>query len=498
MDGLDLASATSLVLDASEVQERTETTIRQAEQIADALDCHPLAMTVASALVQSSIYSLEWYALALKDRLTQKELLNVEIEQATYRKVSTTFEMSANVLQELAAADPSAHDALALLDLLAFMHNQGVSEDMFVRAWDYEETVLSLRKSGYTSSRDLSMWHVAQSRKYFPCRNVAERTRALKKARAHLVRLTLIKHDIACATVHVHPLLHLWARERLQHASKAWAAAASILALAAEGCQRRQPYSEQLSLHCDTNFRLKQVPRGIQLQSEVLCRIWCNFSWQMILNDQDDMAGLLLKEVRSHFTTDMDDMLLAELEHQHGFVLLNNGENTQAATVLEGVVKMRAELHRDHPERLLSQVKLADAYSRCGRSAEAIEILEHVGQINGSLAADHPNRLTFEVWLACAYLANGQIPRAIAILEHVTELHEETAADSRAQLEAQVGLAHAYLEDAQFSRVIAVVEPVLRAQKKLSVNNTSRLANEHLLARAYLEVGPISRAIELF
>lgn len=209
MEGLDSASSTRLILEASGVLAEDDVTSQQANQIADALDYHPLAIVVASSLIQSKVYSLKEYAGALKDLLIQRELLDAESEQTIHRKVSTTFELSATALQRLAATDTSAQDALALLELLGFMHHQGVSEDILVRAWEYEEEVFSNCMKQDREAQDLSMWHVAQARKYFPHATIDVRKRAFRKAQAHLVRLTLIKQNPEDNTTYMHSLVHL-------------------------------------------------------------------------------------------------------------------------------------------------------------------------------------------------------------------------------------------------------------------------------------------------
>ena len=195
MNGLDPASATELILGASRTQEQGEDIVRHAKQIATALDYHPLAIVVATSLIKNNVRSIKTYATALKHRLVQKELLEGATRQSTYGKVSATFEISAIVLQELSASDESDQHALDLLDLLAFMHHQGVSEDMFVRAWEYEEYVLKNCTKQDRAPNALSMWHVAQARKYFPCAAIDVRRCALLSARAHLIRLTLVTQN---------------------------------------------------------------------------------------------------------------------------------------------------------------------------------------------------------------------------------------------------------------------------------------------------------------
>lgn len=90
------------------------------------------------------------------------------------------------------------------------------------------------------------MWHFAQARKYFGSATIDMRKRVLRKARVHLIRLSLLKQNTEDNTAYMHSLVHLWARERLQYATKPWAAAAYILALSGQGSQCWQPYSPQL------------------------------------------------------------------------------------------------------------------------------------------------------------------------------------------------------------------------------------------------------------
>lgn len=502
MDGLDPASAIRLILEASGIPSEDDVTVQQAEQIADALDYHPLAIVVASSLIQSTVYSLKEYAEALKDRLIQRQLLETESEQATHRKVSTTFEMSASVLRELAATDPSAQEALALLDLLGCMHHQGISEDMFVRAWEYEDVTLSNFMIQDRWPQDLSKWHVDQARKYFPHATIDERKRKFRKARAHLVRLTLVKQDSEDNTTYMHSLVHLWARERLQNATNPWAAAASILALAAQGCQGWQPYSTQLSLHCEANFRLRQQNASIPVkgESEAICRIYCNFAWQMIFSRHAqalDIVKGFLREVQSLSSTEVDDLLATEPSQVLDILSLRDGDFSQAVNVLEEVVSIRAKLADDCPLLLSSQCDLARAYLADGRIPQAIEILEHVVQTREKLPSNHPNRLASQSALASAYVKAGRLSQAIEILEHVVHIQEKLAADHPDRLVSQYQLALAYFEDRRISQAVEILEYVVQILEKLAVGHPERLKYQHVLASGYLKNGRFSQAIEI-
>jgi hypothetical protein len=251
LDGLDAEAAIDLILKASEVRERDVKSTQQARHIADVLDHHPLALVIASSLIQSTTYSLEEYAEALTTRFAQSELLNTESEQATYRKVSATFEVSADTLMNLAKTDPSAHNALALLDILGFLHHQGVSEDIFVRAWDYTEVVSSRSQDENWPSEKLTLWHVSQSQYLAIQGTPGEKKRAFRRCRAHLIKLSLVSIDATGFVISLHSLVHTWARERAQHRVEAWTAVASILSLSTKNLFDWQAFTPSLANHLE-------------------------------------------------------------------------------------------------------------------------------------------------------------------------------------------------------------------------------------------------------
>jgi tetratricopeptide (TPR) repeat protein len=500
MDGLDPASATKLILGASGIQEQSDETIQDAKQIADALDYHPLAITVACSLIKSNVYSIKKYAEALNDRLTQKELLETETEQATYRKVSSTFEISATVLQEISTSEESAQHALHLLDLLAFMHHQGISEDIFVCAWEYEEEALSNYGKQYREPQDLSMWHVAQARKYFPGATIDTRKRALRKGRAHLVQLSLVRQGSEANTVFMHSLVHLWTRERIQYPTKPWAAAASILALSAQGCQSWLSYSAQLALHCGTNFRRRKMTEGIELHSEALCRVWSNFAWLMLESRHPQVLDVVMhfsREVQSQPRVAIHDPLVTEPQYLLAVLSEQHREYSQAVTLLEDVVSTRANLAEDHPSRLDSQHVLARTYLGLGRTSEAVEISEHVVKLGRRkrLVDEHRSRDLHQ--LARAYLEDGRISQAIRIFEHVIQMQVKLAADHPDRPVSQYNLAQAYLEDGRTLKAIELLERVVTLDERLAADHPNRLESQHELARAYLEDGRTSQAIEI-
>jgi tetratricopeptide (TPR) repeat protein len=494
LTGLDEESAVALVLEASEVQECDVKSDQQARHIAEVLDYHPLALVVASSLIQSTTYSLEEYAEALASQFTRSELLKTESEQATYRKVSATFEVSADTLVRLATTDPSAHNALVLLEILGFFHRQDVSEDIFVRAWDCAEEVSSHSVDKDWPSEDLTSWHVTQSQYLAVSGTSEEKKRAFRRCRAHLIKLSLVSVDITGYVISLHSLVHTWARERAPHPVEAWTAAASILSLSAMDRRSWQAFTPTLVKHmeaCSTSSNAS-TPSSLEV-----CKIWYAFAWQM---DFARSPGAM--ELLQYVTTELSDRedgegLLVNSQRLLGRIYTDEGQVRRAIELLEHVVSVHEKLSDDHHDRVASQRELAKAYEANNQIPRAIEILEHVVKVEEKLADEHPNRLSSQHALAGAYSNNGQISRAIEILEHVVRIEEKRADEHPNRLSYQHALANAYTEDGQISRAIEILEHVVKVEEKLADDHHDRLSSQHALANAYTEDGQISRAIEI-
>jgi tetratricopeptide (TPR) repeat protein len=500
LDGLDAESAIEVFLKTSGVQGSDVRSSQQARHIAHALEYHPLALVIASSLVRSTTYSLEEYAEALTTRFTQSELLNTESEQATYRKVSATFEVSADTLKSLATTDPSAHNALALLDILGFLHDQGVSEDIFVRAWDYAEEVSSHSQNRDWPSDRLTSWHVVQSQYLHITGTSEEKRRALRRCRAHLVRLSLVSTDPTGCTISMHSLVHTWARERVQNPVEGWIAAASILSLSTMNEPSWQEFTSLTVKHLEACFAFREYSRTRPMapSSVELCRIWHAFAWQMLCAHSRMTLELCQHFVKEMYSQNPGEDLFPNWQHLLGTALLESGQVTRAIEVLEKGVKRREKLADDHPSRLASEHQLASGYLANGQISRAIQILEHVVDVQRKLADDHPDRLGAQYEIARVYLADGQTSRAIEILEHIVKVQEKLAKDHPLRLGSRHQLALAYLASGRSREAAELLEDVVKVHERcLSEDHPSRLLSQQALAEAYLANGQVSHAVEV-
>lgn len=507
LSGLDACSAIDLLLESSHLQGHSQQCTDQAKHIVTALDCHPLAIIVSSSLIRSGVYSLVEYVDALQRQFAQKEVLDEESVHARYRRVSATFEVSAEALQSASSTDPSAKAALALLDMLGFMHHQDVSEEIFVRAWEYEQTVLSKyehkdRDDEQHISR-LSAWHVARCRSIWSPLPLCERIQLLRKARAHLHRLSLVSVDRTQRCMSLHLLVHSWAKDRVKRPIETWSAVAATLALSAEGSLDWQPYTSQLIPHYEANLSICQDLVRIKTDQWEICKIIYIYAYQMLWAKSITTLSSclhLLEHVEGLFHHDHEQPAIVDALHLLGLAYHLHDQAFNAIQVLEHVVKVREKLAEDHASRMASQGALAKAYLKGGQVSKGTNMLEHAVKVGEKkLAEDHPDRLAFQHGLAHAYLEDGRVVKAIDMLENVVKINEEKLAkDHPDRLGSQHELARAYLADGRVAEAIDMLENVTKVgEEKLAEDHPSRIASQHALAGAYLKNGQITEAIAI-
>ncbi|KAK4891822.1 hypothetical protein LTR27_009674 [Elasticomyces elasticus] len=508
LDGLEPSSATSLLVKVAEISEDHGLN-RVVGKIVASLGFHPLAINVAGSAIHERIYSVQEYALVLERQLMDEDLLA--------QKINATFNVSAQALA--ASSDTSAQDALALLDILAFMHYQGITEDIFERAWAYGERILSCYEdykvdvlSWYDDHDEdadgdqridvLSPWHVAKCRHFLTSHPLSKRMHAFRTARAHLARLSLITVDVVTGSISLHLLISAWARERLEYPQEAWSSAACVLALSTEE-NSVLATSYGLYPHIEANFyRYADWPRSKHATSHrrQLCRVWYRYTWQLLRASSPvtlKCCHRLFKQLLAMSNAGPGEENLAEAQCLMGVVYIDNGQPAKALGPLKRVARLRQSLAEDHPDRLRAEDALAQAYSDVGQLAKAVKIFEHVARIRKSLAEDDPDRLASQDALARAYLEDGQVAQAIALYEHLVGVEKTLAEDHSDQLASQDALAGAYLQDGQAARAVELLEHIVRAHERLPEDRTSRLSSQHNLGSAYLDNGQIAQAVEL-
>ena len=167
--------------------------------------------------MRQNLCSLETFC----DVYTQqkKQLLESGRPPSDYENsVYTTWEISVQQIQILSATDPHAEYALELLQTFAFLHFDGISEDIFERAknntWDIVEASMFIATS--TNRLMPSGWDPL----------------TLAKTLKILLDFSLITVDDS-RRISMHPLVHEWSGERMSTTQRehAWESAVSTMAM---------------------------------------------------------------------------------------------------------------------------------------------------------------------------------------------------------------------------------------------------------------------------
>jgi tetratricopeptide (TPR) repeat protein len=530
--GLDAKDAVQLLLKASAIREALwSINMADAYKVVNTLNRHALAITQAGAFIKRKFCTLKEYPERFRQHLSPRQA------QSTYQNVYATFDVSATFL---AKSGLEKHvRALQLLNILGFMHLSQVSESIFTRATKHISKVLADNRDGEDFAQ-LYSWHIERAPSAILPKATLDGldTFAFREARDTLASLSLVKVSDPEHEMSMHPLIHVWVRDRMQDnpaALKAeWEKAAVILALSTEESGSYKDYFPSLIVQitacleaCPTEvmttppfntgyahlfYRLgytqifSSVSRNVRdtlfgyinnfaLSERNVVRCKRILGSCLLDEDNDVLAAAMLEVVVRFESSVLSDDNCDKLNTQHELAraLLRVGETAQAIELLEKVVQIRISTQpKDHRDRLASQYQLARALTEVGKSTRAVGLLEEVVQIEGlKLPEDHPDRLSSQYELALALMKVGENTRAIRLLEEVVRVEIlKLPEDHHNRLVSQHELARALMNIGESTQAVRLLEEVVRIESlKLPEDDPDRLASRFELARALINIG---------
>ena len=428
LGSLDPHLARELLFKAGSIPEsQRQEKEKAAMAVIETLGSHTLAIISAGAFVRRRLCSLEEYPALFREQKKYLLTFHSKANFSKYENVYKTFEISAEYLSN--SGRPEDLDALNLLHIVAFMHNNGISETMFQRAADYATVLQDLGGPEGTSS--LSVCHIPRLPEYM-WKGWSQSRQRWREARAILESLSLI-------TVHegndlvefsLHPLVHDWAKERQdrQVQCMAWQSAATILAMSCEGQFNWTSFFFRPQSHVRVCVSHDIQKFSSDISATEAAQTLIQFAY-VLYRIGDDLSLLSLVPQIYLRLENRDGVSLAigeEVKIFRARVAGMKGNSEEALHVFRELVEDRAQrLPENHPNRLDSEHYLACAYQDNGQIVEAVELLEHIVKIKETLAEDRPNRLASQHELASAYLANGQTKEAVELLEHVVKVQEK-------------------------------------------------------------------------
>ncbi|KAH8834424.1 hypothetical protein DL96DRAFT_1810696 [Flagelloscypha sp. PMI_526] len=462
VDQLELDDAVKLLLRGLDVDE-TLGTRETASEIVQKLGCLALAVNQARAFLAQNICSLsEYLPIYMKNR---QKLLEDRLIQTTddYKHtVYTTWTISFNKLSS---------PAVRLVELLCFMHHEGIPSRIFEDAWkayteedndgdkgykedENDESDEGDENNESNEDEDIIPTSLVTFLSSFQAVGSTWDILRFRMLIKEILSFSLIEFNINNHTFSLHPLVQQWAQSQCHHSQETIRSTQTLLSLATPEGQKKEDMVLTLSL-------LPHLRASAQ-------------------------TGLDL-----HFT----------LLHYLGVIYDRGGMFQECAAVYEQETSMmQKEFGLEHPDTLTSMSNLASAYSDLGRHKDALELMNQVLALsNQILGEEHPDTLTSLDNLASIYSDLGQYQEALKLIEQV--LHHRTrilGEEHPDTVTSMNNLASAYSDVGQDKDALKLMEQVLAlSTRTLGKEHPDTLTSMSNLASAYSDLGLDKDALKL-
>lgn len=501
LNHLDLRDATSLLLKVARKAELSnEDNQEAAEKVVQALESHTLAIIQAGASIKLGYCSLEEYPIFFKEQEERILKFCPIQDRSRYGSVYKTFEVSATLLES--SEDPSAMDALSLLQILGFIHFQEIPELMFLRA---REKSIAIRKkiaAGRSSDElyNLSELQISRLPLLMTQGNEHSFRWRWRRTLSLLESYSIIKFNGAGenGSFSMHPLIHKWTciRQEIGFREESWRAAGSIIALSIRGVY--DMFHEKLRSHVGVYLDQPLSENMAEMTEVEICQT--QYSICYLLHDLRDYSKLrFLLQILEGFqawTGSVGEISL-RVQELTAKCLIEERQYQKAIELLEQLDETDSFDNRN------AQSLLAEAYIRSKQTQKAVSLLEHIIEIEERTEArDEDTVLTLQRELGMAYIDCKQVEKATAILEQVVETMKKTMIPShRSLLDSQIELARAYIGTKQYERAARVLEQVYEIRRTiLDITHADILLTQGWLAKAYASMGNdhYEKAAELY
>ncbi|KAI0114262.1 hypothetical protein F4776DRAFT_656662 [Hypoxylon sp. NC0597] len=458
--GLELDEATQLLLKASDKPAPWSSTCEElALTITEALGFLALAIIHAGAAIRDKLCSLGDY-LQYFGR-SWRRIRNAKIPEkssASEVTVYATWEICYGRLEQ--RGTEASHDALELLNVLAFLHRETISEDIFTRALRNPEQESRQGDDGPERPLTPYLWYASWAQRFrevpsaileFALRHrsppvlpkilrdaqqggsVDDSEDRVRCALRELVHMSLIIRNDHSDTYAMHPLVHMWARERprMRLADQAfWAdvtgrvLAASILLPPLGTAAADEDYHRSLLPHIEhVQACRKFIAKTMSSKRGSMSTATSWFTWLM-----------------PDSTPDPDKI---RMYAKFSLVYDKCAHWESAKELLEEVIDFLFRyLGRRHKRSRLAMLWLSGIHFHLGRPAEAAELQSSVLKICEShLGPSHPDTLAARDALGRTRFQQGQYTNARKLQERVLqELLQRLPRDDATVLKAKDNL----------------------------------------------------------
>lgn len=439
--GLELEESTRLLLRASNRPSPWDSTCEGfASAITKALGHLALAIIHAGAAIRDKLCNLQDYLeyfTRSRQRIRRAKL--TEKSSSSEATVYATWEICYHRLEQ--RGTEASLDAIELLNVLAFLHWETIPDEIFTRALRHAETETpSEPDTEQHPALDTYSWTTLTNRlravpggllallfqhrsppalpriirDAYQSGSVDDAKYRVRHAFKELVQMSLIIHNDHSDTYAMHPLVHIWARERprMRLADQAFWADATGRVLAASILL--PPLGTRAA---DEKYHIGLLPHVEHVQA---CR------------DQIAVAILLKRRsvypIRSWFTQLLPDLIPdpdnVRMYAKFSLVYAKCGRWESAEKLLKEVTNFLCRyLGPEHKRSRQASLLLATVYWNLGRPADAAKLQCSVLETSAShLGPSHPDTLKAMSELGRTRWQQGEYTRARKLQEKV--LHE--------------------------------------------------------------------------
>ena len=495
---MDLEDAVTLFLRAAGMKDAPIETLRKkAITVVQTLGCLALAIVQAGAYVRNRRCTVDEYC-AIYARHRERLLTYRPVQAGSSYKFSvyTTWEISFEAIKKFSGQ--TADNAIELIRIFCFLHYDGITEEIFEKAWknSCDREYLSRNIAGlfYINSQEpMAEWDPF----------------AIREAAALLASFSLIRIDASGRRMSMHPLVHVWVRDRLPgDLQKLYRDMASYTLATAMSWTGRLPdieFRRALVNHIDSCINLWKdgsfLGRDFDYDRiEMAARFAYVFSENGRLRDAMELGEKVLEARHRTLGSDHLDTLRAMdgLAKSYG----NMGRWQEAMELFEKVWEVsRRTLGSEHPNTLMAMYGLANSCGNMGRMQEAMELWEKVLEASRrTLGSEHPGTLGAMHGLAKSYSDMGRMQEAMELIEKVWEVSQRTLGSEHPDtLRAMHDLANKYRDVGRQQEAVELMEKVLEAmQRTLGIEHPDTLRSMNNLANSYSDVGYQQEAMELW
>ncbi len=494
LKGLKPRDASLLLLKAAVTPKPWDEAIENvANKIADALGCLALAVVQAGAVILQGMCNLQDYLRfynQFRSSVSERRLSGASLN-ADQVTIYATWEHSLSLLED--RGTEAGRDAVQLLSTVAFFHFEHIRVDIFTRALenrsglnrDATRPSLLMRFTGGIFARlqpplvlpgflRQNAWELDPHR--------------IRLALIELRSFSLISYDGKDDSFSLHPVVHSWARDRLETSAKAvWAQVAvnvladSILLPPGDAGETHEEFRRDILAHLDHCIRARSIEvldydawfGGFKLPFALVL----HHSWLHVFRQQVVTAA------------------------KCGYVYLERGRFNEAVALLskakDALIKSRG--HSD-PLTMAAMLALAKAYWGLGRLDEGLALQTAVVDARTNiLGQKNAETLSAMNELGRSYWLNGQYHEALELQTTTLNLVESALGpthDSTLTAMDNIGVTYGswqrYAESKDMHHRVLTIRV-----KTIGQTHLHTLETMNNLAMALMDLGQLQQASEL-